>query len=148
MGLGIRLATPVAVKGGTGTITNSAGAKNERQVWGQQAEWCDYSGVMTEKIQPAVTKGESERKLRAGLLLVPHPQNFGRSWMHARDYGLVVANPFGRRAFTKGPASQIQVNKGDVLRLRFGVWSYGANLDEKVDLEAMAAEYVRLAETP
>ena len=66
--------------------------------------------------------------------------------MHARDYGLLVANPFGQRAITKGPASRIEVKPGETFRLRYGVWSYAANSDEKLDLAGMAAEYVRLAE--
>ncbi|MEX2174392.1 MAG: DUF6807 family protein [Pirellulaceae bacterium] len=137
MGLGIRLATPVAVKGGTGTIANSAGDRNENEVWGRPADWCDYSGVVTQN---------SGRKVRIGLLLVPHSGNFRRSWMHARDYGLLVANPFGQQAFTKmGPASSLEVKPGESLRLRFGVWSYAARLDQKTDLAALAAEYHRLA---
>jgi hypothetical protein len=130
------------VKSGSGTITNSDGRKNEKEVWGRQADWCDYSGIVTTKIMP----GNKDWSLRTGLLLVPHPQNFRRSWMHARDYGLLVANPFGQRAFTKGPASRIEVKPGETIRLRFGVWSYGNNLDTKLDLSAMAAEYLRLAE--
>ncbi len=144
MGLGIRLATPLAVKGGSGTIASSDGGTNESQVWGRQADWCDYSGIITEQIRPAV--GVSERKLRVGLLLVPHSGNFRRSWMHARDYGLVVANPFGQQAFTKGPQSRVEVKPGQSLRLRFGVWSYAANIGEKVDLAKLAQEYQRQAE--
>ena len=43
MGLGIRVATDHAVTNG-GVITSSDGRKNEKQVWGRQADWCDYSG--------------------------------------------------------------------------------------------------------
>ena len=131
MGLGIRLATPFAVKGGSGTITDSAGGQNEKQIWGQPADWCDYSGI------------DTERKLRAGLLLVPYPENFRRSWMHARDYGLVVANPFGQSAFKQGPKSRVEVKPGEQFRLRFGVWSYAVDLDRPVDHAALAAEYAR-----
>src|SRR5205823_7207276 len=100
--------------------TNAERGKNEKEVWGRQTDWCDYSGVLTIK----KVAGENDLSLRMGLLLVPHPQNFRRSWMHARDYGLLVANPFGQRAFTKGPASRIEVKPGETLRLRFGIWSY------------------------
>jgi hypothetical protein len=65
--------------------------------------------------------------------------------MHARDYGVLVANPFGRNAFTKGEVSRLEVRPGEKLRLRFGVWSYAANPDEKVDWAGMAAEYVKLS---
>jgi hypothetical protein len=141
MGLGVRVAEGITVRSGTGRIENSNTAKNEKEVWGKQADWCDYSGVLTTKVQP----GNAEWKLRAGLLLVPHSQNFGRSWMHARDYGVLVANPFGQRAFTKGNPSRIEVLPGQVLRLRFGVWAYAANLDQSVNLARMASEYERLA---
>lgn len=138
MGLGIRVATPLAVKGG-GAITNNEGRVNEEEVWGRQADWCDYSGTLTAKMD------EGERKLHSGVLVVPHPGNFRRSWMHARDYGVLVANPFGQNAFSKGERSRVEVKPGEELRLRFGVWLYSAKLDEMPDLSAMADQYVRLA---
>ena len=92
MGLGFRVATPMAVKNG-GRIVNSDGLVNEPQVWGKQADWCEYSGTID---------GHA-----VGLLLMPAPANFRRSWFHARDYGVLVANPFGENAFTKGPKSRV-----------------------------------------
>ena len=114
MGLGVRLATPLAVVKGGG-IANSDGLKNEAQVWGKPADWCAYAGTV---------KGR-----RAGVVLMPHPQNFRRSWFHARDYGLLAANPFGRNAFTKGEASKVVVRKGQALRLRFGVLFFNGEPD-------------------
>ena len=43
MGLGVRVATGMTVNKG-GMITSSDGRTNEKQVWGRQADWCDYSG--------------------------------------------------------------------------------------------------------
>jgi hypothetical protein len=135
MGLGLRLATPLVVKGGSGTITNSAGGKNEKEVWGQQADWCDYSGIVE----------RDGAKRRVGMLLIPHKDNFRRSWFHVRDYGLMVANPFGQNAFTKGEKSRIEVRPGDKLDLRFGIWIYSTPDDKPPDLAAVAKEYHRLA---
>jgi hypothetical protein len=112
MGLGIRIATDLSVTKG-GVITSSEGRNNEKQVWGRQADWCDYSGRGT------------------GIMLMPDPKNFRRSWFHARDYGLLVANPFGRQAFIKGAPSRIVVKKGETLRLRFGVLVHDDNLDRQ-----------------
>ena len=42
---------------------------------------------------------------------MPGPGNFGRSWFQARDYGLLVANPFGRRYFTGGEPSRVVTGK-------------------------------------
>lgn len=116
MGFGVRVATALSVKGG-GAITNADGLKNERQAWGKQADWCDYRGNIDGRA--------------AGVLLMPDPGNFRRSWMHARDYGLLVANPFGRNALTRGERSKVVVRKGETFRLRFGVLAYSGEVDPK-----------------
>jgi len=131
MGLGVRLATLLTVKQGSGAITSSEGGQNEREVWGRQANWCDYSATISGR--------------RTGLLVMPHPDNFRRSWMHVRDYGLVVANPFGQRAFTKGEASRIEIKPGDKLRLRFGVLAYATGDASGFDPGKVHETYVRLA---
>jgi len=48
------------------------------------------------------------------------PANFRPSWWHNRDYGLMVANPFGREAMKQGAKSAVTVKRGESLRLRFG----------------------------
>jgi methane monooxygenase PmoA-like len=126
MGLGIRLATPLCVKGASGTITTSEGKRNEKEAWGTQAAWCDYSGVSDGR--------------RVGILLVPHGENFRPSWLHVRDYGLAVANPFGRKAFTRGEASRVEIKPGERLRLRFGLWIYDAPAGEEPDFSSIAKQ--------
>jgi hypothetical protein len=114
LGLGVRVATPLAVKNG-GRMTNSDGLENGQQIWGKQADWCDYSGTI------------DARPL--GVLLVPDPRNFRRSWFHARDYGFLAANPFGRNAFTGGAKSKVTVRKGQSLRLRFALLIHSGPID-------------------
>ncbi|HVK08434.1 MAG TPA: DUF6807 family protein [Gemmataceae bacterium] len=114
MGLGVRVATPLTVKNG-GSILNSGGSKNEGQVWGKQADWCDYGGEIDGR--------------PVGVALMPHPDNFRRSWFHARDYGVLVANPFGRNAFTKGQKCTVVVRKGESFLLRFGVLVHSGRVD-------------------
>ena len=41
MGLGVRVATPLAVKNG-GRLLKSEGGIGEKQVWVRQSDWCDY----------------------------------------------------------------------------------------------------------
>ncbi|MBX7168633.1 MAG: PmoA family protein [Pirellulales bacterium] len=106
LGLGVRLATPLAVKQG-GRIVNSDGLENEAQAWGKQADWCEYSGEFQGR--------------RVGVLLMPDPNNFRRSWFHARDYGFIAANPFGRAAFTGGEPSRVVVRSGEAFSLRYAV---------------------------
>jgi hypothetical protein len=116
MGLGVRVATPLAVKNG-GQIVNSDGLLNEKQLWGKPADWCEYHGTIGGKA--------------VGILLAPDPKNFRRSWFHARDYGVLVANPFGENAFTKGPKSRITIKDGEILRIRFGILLHSGETDLK-----------------
>lgn len=129
MGLGVRMATGLQVKDGSGAITNSEGGSNEAGVWGRQAKWCDYSAVLDGR--------------RTGMLLMPHPENFRASWFHARDYGFVAANPFGRKAFTGGEPSRIEVRPGESLRLRYAVWLYALDNDQPLDAEAIVRRYAQ-----
>lgn len=108
MGLGVRLATSIAENQGQGgLLTDGEGRTTARNVWGRQADWCDYSGVVGGR--------------NVGVTILAHPDNFRPSWWHARDYGFVEANPFGREAFTGGEPSRVVVAPGEELRLRFAV---------------------------
>ena len=69
-----------------------------------------------------------------------HPGNFRPSWLHTRDYGVIVGNPFGRDAFGKGEKSKVVVRPGDTLRLRYGVLLHAG----RPDLPGAYAEYLRL----
>ncbi|MBC7856853.1 MAG: PmoA family protein [Pirellulaceae bacterium] len=131
MGLGVRVATPLRVKDAGGEIRTSDGKRNEKEAWGKQAKWCDYSGVVDGR--------------RIGITLMPHPDNFRESWFHVRDYGLMVANPFGRNAFTSGEKSRIEVKPGEKLRLRFGVWIHSGKGTSDKELESVYQDYVKRA---
>lgn len=126
MGLGIRVNSLITVKDADGRITNSDGLKNEKKVWGKQADWCDYSGDI----------GET----RIGMTLMPDPRNVRRSWFHARDYGFTAANPFGRNAMTGGKKSKVVVKQGEDFHLRYGLFVYSAPKGEMVDLDAAYQE--------
>lgn len=107
MGLGVRMATPLTEKQG-GVILSSTGKKSAKETWGQTADWCDYSGRVDGK--------------ECGLQFLASPDNFRQSWFHNRDYGLMVANAFGKQAFTKsGKPDRLSVEKNKTLRLRYGV---------------------------
>ncbi len=112
MGFGARLATPLIEKNG-GVITNANGQKTAAKTWGQPAAWCDYSGKTAESA--------------GGIMLVTSPANFRESWWHNRDYGLFVANPFGRAAMKQGDRSAETVRKGETLRLRFAAVIHDGN---------------------
>ncbi|MDX1930316.1 MAG: DUF6807 family protein [Pirellulaceae bacterium] len=108
MGLGVRVATPLAVeKKLGGRILDSEGRINGEKVWGQTARWCDYAGPL---------EGQW-----AGMTILTSPKNFRACWSHARDYGFVAMNPFGLNAFTKAAKQEVIVNAGDSLRLGYAV---------------------------
>lgn len=134
MGLGVRVATPLSVKKG-GRILDADGHRNEREVRGQAPDWCDYAGTIGDRW--------------AGVTLMPDPANFRRSWFHARDYGLLVANPFGRKALTKGPESRVVVRPGEALHLGFGVFLHSAPVASPTDPRAAHRDYfAELAHLP
>jgi hypothetical protein len=105
MGFGARVATEITEKRG-GQITSSTGLSTAEATWGQPAVWCDYSGQIGN--QPA------------GITLMAASDNFRESWWHNRDYGVFVANPFGRAAMKQGDASRVPVVPGTPFRMRFG----------------------------
>ena len=131
MGLAFRVTTPITVDNG-GTMIDSQGRRNGDGIWGKTAQWCDYSGAV------------DSRKI--GMTLMCHPENFRPSWMHARDYGFIAANPFGRKAFTKGEPSKVVVEPGEKIRLRYGVWIHDGPRDASPDLEAAYEDYLTLSQ--
>jgi len=131
MGLGIRVATPLAVDRGLGgRILDAAGRRNGAEVWGQTAEWCDYAGTIDARW--------------VGLTVLAGPGNFRPCWCHARDYGFLAMNPFGRQAFTRGEASRVVVSPGETFTLRYGVVVHDtaaeADFDPAAAYRAFAAD--------
>ncbi len=116
MGFGVRVATELTEKNG-GLITNSEHLTKAANVWGQPSDWCDYSRVID--------------GTRVGLLLVPSGANPQPAWWHVRDYGLMVANAFGRKAMKQGEASRIAVPKGASYTLGHILYFYAVPADAK-----------------
>ena len=111
MGFGARVATGFTEKNG-GLIRSSAGTQSAEATWGQPAKWCDYSGSGAQA---------------GGIMLMAAEQNFRESWWHNRDYGVFVANPFGREAMKQGPKSSVEIAKVQALKLRFGALIHDGN---------------------
>ncbi len=121
MGFGIRIATPLSEKNG-GSVKNSDGLIGAKNTWGKIASWCDYSGVLSNRL--------------VGITVIPSPTNFRPSWFHSRDYGLIVANPFGQKAFTKGEPSSIPVAENQPFTLQFAAFIHSSPTNEPPDLSA------------
>jgi hypothetical protein len=126
MGFGVRLATPMTSAAG-GRLRDSAGRVGEKEIWGREAAWCDGSGVASGH--------------RVGVALFAHPANEHRSRVHARDYGLIVLNPFGRRDFGQGDEQRVPLRRGEKLRLRFAALFHSGPRDSSADLETAYRAY-------
>ena len=74
-GLAVRVASPIRVQGGNGTILNHRGERSGAEVWGKEAKWFDYYGTINGR--------------EVGVMVAPDPDNPRPSWLHAR---------FGRRS--------------------------------------------------
>lgn len=107
----------VESKTATGRLTNSAGQR-DGAVWGKRAHWIDDTGTIA---------GQT-----VGIALFDHPQNHGHpTWWHARNYGLLAANPFGVHDFEQQPAGtgSLTVPLGSSLQLRYRVLLHGDGFD-------------------
>ena len=92
-----------------GSAINSEGATG-KEIWGKAAKWVLYQGPIDDTPM-SIAMYDDPTNLR-------HPT----TW-HARDYGLVTANPFGQHHFLgkdKGAGAYV-VKDGDSLTLRYRV---------------------------
>jgi hypothetical protein len=134
MGLGVRVATPIMVKPyenrhRPGRILDDHGRRNEKEIWGEQAAWCDYGGWVGDGF--------------AGIMVMPDPRNAAVCRWHVRDYGLVVANPFGRSVFKKGPANRTDIVSGQPFHLRFGILIHATLDEDRFDPVAAYQDYLK-----
>ncbi|MFN3193947.1 MAG: PmoA family protein [Aureliella sp.] len=101
--MGIRMHPALRIKGpiANGQAINAAGVR-EKEIWGKRAPWIDYWGKVDGQI--------------VGIAVFDHPTNLRHpTWWHARDYGLLSANPFGIHHFENledSAAGEYQIPKG------------------------------------
>ncbi|MEM7232310.1 MAG: PmoA family protein [Planctomycetota bacterium] len=97
---------------------NSEGVKG-KGIWGKRAKWVDYS---------AKVEGSP-----VGVSIFDHPKNLRHpTWWHARDYGLVAANPFGIHNFERKErgTGDFVIKKGGKLTFRYRYLFHKGNADE------------------
>ncbi|UCE50717.1 MAG: PmoA family protein, partial [Phycisphaerales bacterium] len=100
--IGVRMAKTIGVNDGGGTIRNSEGAVNEKEVFWKRAKWVDYSG--------AIASGKVE-----GIALFDHPDNPNfPTYFHVRDDGWM-----GASLTFDGPR---EIPPGQSLHLRYGLY--------------------------
>ncbi len=91
-----------------GQAVNSEGVRGTA-VWAKRADWVDYW---------ADVEGKT-----IGVAIFDHPDNLRHpTWWHAREYGLISANPFGIHDFEKGKpagAGNLTIPEGKSITLRY-----------------------------
>ena len=129
MGLGVRVATPLAVENKLGgRILDSEGRINGEKVWGKTARWCDYAGPLDGNW--------------VGMTVLTSPKNFRPCWSHARDYGFVAMNPFGLNAFTKAPKQDVIVKNGQSIRISYAVVVHESTQESDFNAQTAYEQFV------
>ncbi len=123
MGLGVRMETGLTEKAG-GRVTNSAGTQGAKAVWGNTATWAAYAR-------------EVDGRTR-GVAIFPAASNPTPTWWHSRDYGVIVANGFGKRVLPANADGKLVIKAGESLRLRYGVLLFDAPITAPVDFPAVS----------
>lgn len=111
--LGVRVRQELTEQKGKGQLTNAEGKVGELLgVWGQKSAWCDDSGTVDGK--------------PIGIAIFAHPSNSVATCWHSRGYGLMAANPFGRKKSgfpaMKNETEPLKLPQGQKLRLRYGIY--------------------------
>lgn len=112
--LGVRMAKTIGVHDGGGTIRNSEGQVDEKEVFRQPARWVDYSGPIT-------------RDAIEGITLMCHPANpVFPSAFHVRNDGWMGA--------TMSYQKPVQLKQGESITLRYALYVHsGVPSPEKIE---------------
>jgi len=107
MGIRTHPALNLKGKGAAGKAVNSEGVEGIT-IWGKRAKWVDYWAPIDGKT--------------VGVAIFDHPSNprYPTHW-HARDYGLIAANPFGIHDFEKKEkgAGDLTIKKGEKVTFKY-----------------------------
>ena len=107
--MGIRMAPEFRLRGkvARGSSINSEGDIG-KAIWGKRASWISYWVPLEQK--------------NLAISIFDHPSNPRHpTWWHARDYGLVAANPFGQHDFESRPinSGNIMIKSGEDLKFSY-----------------------------
>jgi len=137
--LGVRVRESLRVDRGKGQLVNAegksgeglAGNKLKTGCWGLVSAWCDYSGPV------------DDMGTVAGISIFADPANKLDTAWHARNYGLMAANPFGRQGAgfpdRRGNKDLVKLNKGETLKLRYALFLHAGDAKSGQVAEAFAA---------
>ena len=125
-GLAVRMSSDLRVETGA-TMLDDQGRNGGRDIWGKQARWVDNSG--------------KKQGQWVGVTLMTHPDNEKLYHWHARDYGLLTANPLG--PLNTAPSQTLQL--GDSKRFRYGVMIHSHDSPKSYQPDAAQKAYEKIA---
>ncbi len=121
--IGLRMAKTIGVNDGGGTIRNSEGAVNEKDVFWKRARWVDYSGP--------IASGKQE-----GITLFDHPANPNfPTYFHVRNDGWM-----GASLTFDAPRT---IHHGKPLHLRYGLYIH-SDMKPKDTIEAIWKQFSKI----
>ncbi|MCX5637711.1 MAG: PmoA family protein [Planctomycetota bacterium] len=121
--IGVRMAKTIGVNDGGGTIRNSEGGVNEKDIFWKRAKWVDYSGPVT------------NQKME-GITLFDHPDNPNfPSYFHVRNDGWMGAS------LTFDAPRTIEPDK--LLHLRYGLYVH-SDMKDKDAIEAKWMQFTKI----
>ena len=101
-----------------GSAINSEGVTG-KELWAKAAKWVDYWGPIGEKT--------------VGIAIFDHPNNprHPTTW-HARDYGLITANPYAKQHFKRGDGA-LTIKNGESVTFTYRFFFHeGSHEDAKI----------------
>jgi hypothetical protein len=114
--------------GGEGMMSSAEGKVGEKDIWGLPSAWIHTAGKVGDK--------------QIGVAVFDHPSNPKPAW-HARAYGLVAANPFGRDhsgfPSQKGKTDLLKIAKGGEMKLKYAVYAHDGDVKTGKVAEAFEA---------
>ncbi|MFI4860878.1 MAG: PmoA family protein [Phycisphaerales bacterium JB063] len=113
----------------TGHALNSEG-EADRDLWGKRAAWVAYWGTIDGEV--------------CGVAIFDHPDNLRHpTWWHARDYGLIAANPFGAHDFegAEPGTGDYTLEWGETLTLQYRFVFFAGDAEE-ADIAGKYAQWV------
>ena len=104
-------------------MTDDEGRNGGGEIWGKDSKWVDYAGEKQDRW--------------VGVTLFTNPASFRKCWWHARDYGLLAANPLGP---LNDPKQSVVLKKGESFTVYYGVMIH-SNSDQAEYSPAKAYKY-------
>ncbi len=131
--MAVRVHDSISERRGDGVIQNALGKRREKECWGRHADWCDYSGTIAGR--------------KVGVAILSDPKNPHKTAWHSRGYGLMGANPFGRKRAgfpaVKGRTDLVRLKKGEHLVMNYGVLVHDGDT-KSADVAGMYEKFVKL----